>query len=113
MALHYVHIYFQNRKMIANKLMKRWACGIKTFRLKATCPLNNIYTNLDTKKYFKNNKYKQYCLVDTGYDTKHIRNIFTRRGYTHIIKPNKRSGTNRNLTHKQYTKYKKKINYRK
>ena len=69
--------------------------------------------NLNTKKYSKNNKYKQYFLADPGYDSKRIRNFVTERGYTPIIKPNNRNTINeekkRKLTPKQWKLYKKRF----
>ena len=45
------------------------------------------------------NKYKQYFLADSGYDSKRIRKFVVKKGYTPIIKPNNRNQAN----HKKVT----------
>lgn len=53
--------------------------------------IDNINVNVNTLKCSKNNKHKQYLLADSGYDTKEIHKNLISRGYTPIIKPNKRN----------------------
>jgi hypothetical protein len=65
--------------------------------------------NLNTKKYSKNNKYKQYFLADSGYDSKKINEFVKELGYTPIIKPNNRNRKKRpkrKLTKSQLKHYK-------
>ena len=43
---------------------------------------DKLTVNLNTKKYENNNKYKQYFLADSGYDSKKIHNLVIKKGYT-------------------------------
>jgi len=73
--------------------------------------INNINVNINTLKCSNNNKHKQYLLADSGYDTKEIHKSLIDKGYTPIIKPNKRNTKDENkkrkLTVKQEKIYKK------
>ena len=53
--------------------------------------LDNLLIETKTVEYKEFNKYRQYFLADKGYDTKHIRNIVTEKGYTPIIDHNNRN----------------------
>lgn len=53
--------------------------------------IDNLKIKLNTEKYSKNNKYKQYLLADSGYDTQKIIQLLISKGYTPIIKPNNRN----------------------
>lgn len=57
--------------------------------------INKVQIELNTKKYSNNNKYKQYLLADSGYDSKKVNEIATNLGYTPIIKPNNRNTGNK------------------
>ena len=65
---------------------------------------------MNTKKYSNNNKYKQYLLADSGYDSKKIHKTLIEKGYIPIIRPNRRRTINksklRKLTLKQKRIYK-------
>ena len=70
---------------------------------------------IDTKTFkFKNhNRYKQYLLADSGYDSKKLFKLFTDKGYSFIIPQNKRNIKDDNLIRKfkcnQKNIYKKRI----
>jgi hypothetical protein len=51
----------------------------------------------DTKKYNKHNRYKQYLLADSGYDSKKNHKKLINEGYIPIIKQNKRNIKNEKL----------------
>lgn len=53
--------------------------------------INNCVINCNTKKYSKHNKYKQYLLADSGYDSKKKHNFLINRGYKSVIIQNKRN----------------------
>ena len=67
----------------------------------------------NTKKYCNHNRYKQYFLADSGYDSKKNFKKLEDNGYIPIIKQNKRNIKNRKLIRKMNTKqkniYKKRI----
>lgn len=73
--------------------------------------VNNKIINCNTRKYSKNNKYKQYLMADTGYDSKKNLTLLKRKGYTHLIKQNRRNIKDKKLlrrfNEKQRTIYKK------
>ena len=50
------------------------------------------------------NRYKQYLLADSGYDSKENHNFLIKKGYTPIIIQNKRNIKNKNLIRKQNKK---------
>jgi hypothetical protein len=53
--------------------------------------VNNLPTNINTLKNSKNNRYKQYFLGDPGYNTEKNKQFLISKGYTPIIKYNKRN----------------------
>ena len=77
--------------------------------------LNNLYIN--TKSYLlkNNNRYKQFLLADSIYDTKNIRDKLKKLGYTSIIDFNIRNTKdpikleNKKFSKKEKTIYKKRI----
>lgn len=69
--------------------------------------IDNIKINVNTKKYENNNKYKQYLLADSGYDSKEIHSMLSDKGYTPIIKPNNRRTKRKSKIRKLSTKHKK------
>lgn len=62
--------------------------------------VDNIVFNCNTKKYYKHNRYKQYMLADSGYDSKINHNLLIHKGYTPIIIQNKRNIKNKKLIRK-------------
>ena len=75
--------------------------------------VNNIIIDCKTKEYTNNNRYKQYILADSGYDSKNNMNVLTKKGYTPIIIQNRRNIKKRKLI-RTYSKksmeiYKKRI----
>jgi len=74
---------------------------------------NRMLIFQNTKKYEKNNRYKQYLLADPQYDTKQIRTFLEDKGYTVIVCQNKRNIKNQNLLKSfnahQKTIYKKRL----
>jgi len=59
--------------------------------------INKCVINCNTKKYYKHNRYKQYLLADSGYDSKLIHQKLIKKGYIPIIKQNKRNIKNKKL----------------
>lgn len=59
--------------------------------------INNTVIKCNTRKYFKNNKYKQYLLADSGYDSKNNINLLKKKKYVPLIKQNRRNTKNKNL----------------
>jgi len=53
--------------------------------------LDNVPIDLNTIKYSKNNRYKQYMLADSGYCSKKNRAFLRKRGYVPLIWYNKRN----------------------
>ena len=53
--------------------------------------IENLSIDLGTLKNSDNNRYKQYFLADSGYDTNHNKKYLKRRGYIPIIAYNKRN----------------------
>jgi len=73
---------------------------------------NNLLINPFSEKYYKLNKYKQYFLGDSGYDTLYIRNILKNKKITPIIDINNRNTKDINkryLTKIEKKKYIKRI----
>ncbi len=73
--------------------------------------VDNCVIECNTKKYANHNRYKQYLLADSGYDSKANHKLLRKKGYTPIIIPNNRNTKNkkkiRKLNKKQKTIYKK------
>jgi hypothetical protein len=67
----------------------------------------------NTQKYTSNNRYKQYFLADSGYDSNKIRKLITEKGYKYICPQNKRNIQNPKklitLTKKDKLTYKNRI----
>lgn len=59
--------------------------------------IKNIVINCNTKKYSNHNRFKQYFLADSGYDSKNNIKIVSKLGYTPIIKYNKKNTKNEKL----------------
>lgn len=74
--------------------------------------VNNCVINTNTKKYSKHNRFKQYFLADSGYDSKNNHNILINKGYTPIIIQNRKNIKNKKLIRKLNTKQKKIYNKR-
>lgn len=53
--------------------------------------IKNVKVQLNTAKYSNNNKYKQYLLADSGYDSQKVRQFLISKGYIPVIKPNNRN----------------------
>lgn len=72
--------------------------------------VNNLIINCNTKKYQNHNRYKQYMLADSGYDSNINNNLLVKKGYTTIIQ-NRRNIKNKHklryLSKKQKKIYKK------
>lgn len=75
--------------------------------------INKINIDCNTKKYQFNNRYKQYFLADSGYDSKNNYKLLINKGYTPIIIQNKKNIKDQSLIRKLNTKqkeiYKKRI----
>ena len=59
--------------------------------------INEKIINTDTIKYKNNNRYKQYLLGDSGYDSNKNAQLLKKKGYTPIIIQNKRNIKNKKL----------------
>jgi hypothetical protein len=59
--------------------------------------------NCNTEKYTNHNRYKQYFLADSGYDSKQNHIKLINKGYIPIIKQNKRNIKNKALIRKMST----------
>lgn len=68
--------------------------------------INNCVINCNTKKYSNHNRFKQYLLADSGYDSKNNHNILTKKGYTPIIIQNRKNIKNKKLLRKLNIKQK-------
>jgi transposase len=68
--------------------------------------INNKMINTNTKKYSKNNRYKQYFLADKGYDSKENIMKLDKLGYVPIIPQNRRNIKNKKLIRKLNNKQK-------
>lgn len=53
--------------------------------------VNNIVINCNTKFYSNHNRFKQYFIADPGYDSKNNINLLSKKGYTCIIKQNRKN----------------------
>ena len=75
--------------------------------------INNLVINCNTKKYAKHNRFKQYFLADSGYDSKNNQKILKKKGYIPLIVQNKKNIKNESLIRefniKQAKIYKKRI----
>lgn len=75
--------------------------------------INKCFIDCKTKKYSKHNRYKQYLLADSGYDSINNHNILIKKGYTPLIKQNRKNIKNKKLIRKFNKKqkeiYKKRI----
>lgn len=75
--------------------------------------INSCVINCNTKKYTNHNRYKQYLIADSGYDSKNNHAFLKNKGYTPLIKQNIRNITNkkliRNMNEKHKEIYKKRI----
>lgn len=73
--------------------------------------INKLTIKCNTKKYQNHNRYKQYFLADSGYDSKKNYNLLIKKGYNTIIIQNKRNILDKNklriLNEKQKKIYKK------
>jgi hypothetical protein len=70
----------------------------------------NKLPNLNTLKNSKVNRYKQYFLADSGYDTEENKNFLKEKGYIPLIKYNKRNTKDKNKIKKNlFTKKHKQI----
>jgi len=74
--------------------------------------VNNCVIDCKTKKYQNHNRYKQYILADSGYDSKNNHSLLKNKGYTPIIIQNKRNIKNKKLIRKFNVKQKKIYNKR-
>lgn len=59
--------------------------------------IKNIVINCNTKRYSNHNRFKQYFLADSGYDSKNNIKLIKKLGYTSLIKYNKKNTKNKNL----------------
>ena len=75
--------------------------------------VNNLPSNLNTLQNSKINRYKQYFLGDSGYDTKKNKNFLKEKGYTPLIKYNKRNCKNKEIIKNNIFKGKHKQIYKK
>lgn len=75
--------------------------------------LNHLMIDPNTINYIKINKHKQYLLADTGYDSKEIRKLVSRKGYTYKCPQNRRNIQDENkiikFSEKDKILYKKRI----
>lgn len=75
--------------------------------------INNCIINTNPKKYTHSNKYKQYFMADSGFDSKKDIDYLKENGYIPLIKQNIRNIKNdkyiRNMTGHEEDKYKKRI----
>lgn len=69
--------------------------------------VNKCVINCDTKKYSNHNRFKQYFLADSGYDSKQNNEILIKKGYIPIIIQNRRNIKNKKLIRKLNNKQKK------
>lgn len=69
--------------------------------------VNKCVINCNTLKYCNHNRYKQYFLGDSGYDSKKNNNFLIAKGYSPIICPNRRNTKNKKLIRKLNVKQKK------
>lgn len=69
--------------------------------------VNNCVIDCNTKKYANHNRYKQYLLADSGYDSKSNNQLLLDKGYIPIILQNKRNIKNTKLIRKLNKKHKK------
>ncbi len=53
--------------------------------------VNSCVINTNTKKYSKHNRFKQYFLADSGYDSKNNHKILVNKGYIPIIIQNRKN----------------------
>lgn len=75
--------------------------------------LNNIPVNLNTLKNSKINRYKQYALMDSNYDTKKNHILLKKKGYIPLIRYNKRNCKDSIKNNKRKFKGKQKQIYKK
>ncbi len=75
--------------------------------------INNIPIDLHTLKNSKNNRYKQYMLADTGYDSRKNTQYLKQLGYTPIIAFNKRNTKDKKKIKKRQLNKKDKLRYKK
>ena len=69
--------------------------------------INKRIIKCNTKKYANHNRYKQYLLADSGYDSKRNHKMLINKGYTPIIIQNRRNIKNSKLIRKLNSKQKK------
>lgn len=62
--------------------------------------INNIPINLNTLRNSRVNRYKQYLLADSLYDSKKNKNFLIKNGYIPIIRYNKRNTRNKDILKK-------------
>lgn len=72
--------------------------------------INGMSINLNTLKNSKINRYKQYLLADSGYDSHKNKRFLKKLGYTPVIKYNKRNTKDKTIIKKnKFTKEENKI----
>jgi len=69
--------------------------------------VDQIRIDCNTKKYQNHNRFKQYLLADSGYDSKENLKLLHKKGYTPIIKQNKRNIRKKELVQQLNNKQKK------
>ena len=75
--------------------------------------INNCVINTNTEKYKNHNRFKQYFLADSGYDSKNNHDLLINKGYIPIIIQNRKNIKDqkkiRKLDAKQKKIYKKRV----
>jgi len=75
--------------------------------------IDKIPLDLGTLKNSKNNRYKQYMLADSGYDSRKNAQYLKQLGYTPLIAYNKRNATDKEKIKKRTFTKNQKIRYKK